>query len=171
MISVRLSFHPPAFDSRASPITSPFSASQFGFAIAFVFAFFVSANASADEAVGSTLAPIFNSENLDGWKHGGNWEVVDGVITRTGKGGSLTYSAAKVPDDFELTFQWKVAAGSNSGVYYRPGKMEYQVLDNAKHADGKNPRTCGCRTTTIRSGTAIFNCDRSRPTNRSTTRP
>ena len=33
----------------------------------------------------------------------------------------------KIPDDFELRFQWKVAAGSNSGVYYRPGQYEYQM--------------------------------------------
>ncbi len=62
-------------------------------------------------------------------------------MTRSGSGGSLVYVAKKVPDDFELRFEWKVAAGSNSGVYYRPGQYEYQILDNAKHADGKNPRT------------------------------
>lgn len=84
---------------------------------------------------------LFDGTSLDGWKHGGNWIAKDGVITRTGKGGSLVYTAAKVPDDFELRFEWKVASGSNSGVYYRPGQYEYQVLDNAKHADGKNPRT------------------------------
>jgi len=98
-------------------------------------------SAIAESPVGPTLQPIFNGENLDGWKHGGNWEVVDGEITRVGKGGSLVYTAAKVPDDFELTFEWKVAPGSNSGIYYRPGQMEYQILDNTKHADGKNPRT------------------------------
>jgi hypothetical protein len=46
-----------------------------------------------------------------------------------------------IPDDFELRFQWKVAKGSNSGVYYRPTQYEYQILDNNVHADGKNPRT------------------------------
>jgi hypothetical protein len=34
-----------------------------------------------------------------------------------------------------------VAKGSNSGVYYRPGQYEYQILDNTVHADGRNPRT------------------------------
>ncbi len=34
-----------------------------------------------------------------------------------------------------------MAKGSNSGVYYRPGQYEYQILDNQVHADGKNPRT------------------------------
>jgi hypothetical protein len=84
---------------------------------------------------------LFDGTSLDGWNQSGNWKVVDGVITREGQGGSLTYSKAKMPDDFELRFQWKVAKGSNSGVYYRPGQYEYQVLDNAVHRDGKNPRT------------------------------
>ena len=47
----------------------------------------------------------------------------------------------KVPDDFELKFEWKVGKGSNSGIYYRPTQYEYQILDNDVHADGKNPRT------------------------------
>ena len=95
---------------------------------------------SADEEKAGFTA-IFNGENLDGWKNSGNWKVDDGVITRSGKGGSLVYMTNKVPDDFELRFEWKVAKGSNSGVYYRPTQYEYQILDNAVHKDGKNPRT------------------------------
>lgn len=84
---------------------------------------------------------IFNGKDLKGWQHGGNWKVEEGVISREGKGGSLVYQTQPMPDDFELVFEWKVAEGSNSGVYYRPGQYEYQILDNTKHADGKNPRT------------------------------
>ena len=85
---------------------------------------------------------LFNGNALDSsWKHGGNWKVEDGTIARQGKGGSLVWTAEKVPDDFELLFEWKVAGGSNSGVYYRPGQYEYQILDNGKHPDGINPRT------------------------------
>ncbi len=94
---------------------------------------------AAEKQAGFEL--LFNGRDLTGWKHGGNWIVKDGVITREGRGGSLTYAVKKVPDDFELRFEWKVAKGSNSGVYYRPGQYEYQILDNAVHADGKNPRT------------------------------
>jgi Domain of Unknown Function (DUF1080) len=93
----------------------------------------------AEKAAGFTS--LFDGNTLDGWKNPGNWSVVDGVVTRSGQGGSLVYMESKVPDDFELRFEWKVAKGSNSGVYYRPGQYEYQVLDNAVHADGKNPRT------------------------------
>ena len=65
----------------------------------------------------------------------------EGTIYRAGDGGFLTYGAKTLPDDFELRFQWKVSQGSNSGVYYRPGQYEYQILDNAAHKDGQNPRT------------------------------
>ena len=51
------------------------------------------------------------------------------------------FASRKIPDDFELRFQWRVAKGSNSGVYYRPGQYEYQILHNQVHVDGKNPRT------------------------------
>ncbi len=84
---------------------------------------------------------LFNGKDLDGWKHNGNWKVESGEITRSGRGGSLTYMKSKVPDNFELRFEWKVDPGSNSGVYYRPGQYEYQILDNEKHRDGQNPRT------------------------------
>lgn len=84
---------------------------------------------------------LFNGQDLTGWKHSGNWKVEDGVITRSGRGGSLVFIEQNIPDDFELQFEWKVAKGSNSGVYYRPGQYEYQILDNNVHADGKNPRT------------------------------
>lgn len=84
---------------------------------------------------------LFNGSDLDGWEHKKNWTIEDGAIARKDKGGGTTYKAKKVPDDFELRFEWKVGKGSNSGVYYRPGQYEYQVLDNKVHGDGKNPRT------------------------------
>ncbi len=85
--------------------------------------------------------PLFNGKDLNDWSNNGNWEVQNGVIARIGDGGDLVYQQTPVPDDFELQFEWKVAKGSNSGVYYRPGQYEYQILDNQIHKDGKNPRT------------------------------
>ena len=84
---------------------------------------------------------IFNGQDLQGWQQSGNWMVEDGSIFRARDGGDLIYPARRIPDDFELRFQWKVAEGSNSGVYYRPGQYEYQILDNKGHTDGKNPRS------------------------------
>lgn len=80
---------------------------------------------------------LFNGEDLEGWSQNGNWHATDGVIERTGRGGDITYDVKRVPDDFELRFEWKVAPGSNSGVYYRPGQYEYQILDNQGHPNGK----------------------------------
>jgi hypothetical protein len=99
------------------------------------------ANVLSDAERDAGFELLFNGEKLEGWQHAGNWKVEEGAITRTGRGGSLVYDVRPVPDDFELRFEWKVARGSNSGVYYRPTQYEYQILDNAVHADGKNPRT------------------------------
>lgn len=93
----------------------------------------------AEKKLGFEL--LFDGKNLTGWEHKNNWKVVDGTISREGKGGDIVYKTKKIPDDFELKFDWKVAPGSNSGIYYRPTQIEYQILDNAKHSDGKNPRT------------------------------
>ncbi len=85
---------------------------------------------------------LFNGKNLEGWKNAGNWKVVDQTISHTGRGGHLIFDAQKIPDDFELRFEWKVAKASNSGIiYYRKTRFEYQILDNKKNGNGKNPRT------------------------------
>ncbi|MEZ5386744.1 MAG: DUF1080 domain-containing protein [Prosthecobacter sp.] len=91
-------------------------------------------------AVEPGFESLFDGKTLDGWKNEGNWVVVDGEIARVKRGGSLIYEKAKVPDDFELRFEWKVSKGCNSGVYYRPGQYEYQLLDNANSHYGENPR-------------------------------
>ncbi len=83
---------------------------------------------------------LFDGKTLAGWEHKGNWSVQEGVIYRHAKGGPLTFTVKKVPDDFELRFDWKVAKGCNSGVYYRPSQYEYQLLDNANSPYGENPR-------------------------------
>ena len=83
---------------------------------------------------------LFDGKSFDGWEQGGNWVIERGAFYRKEKGGSLTYSAALVPDDFELRFEWKVSKGCNSGVYYRPGQVEYQVLDNVHSPYGENAR-------------------------------
>ncbi len=83
---------------------------------------------------------LFDGRTFTGWEHSGNWVVEGGAFYRKEKGGSLTYTAATVPDDFELRFEWKVSKGCNSGVYYRPGQVEYQILDNVHSPYGENAR-------------------------------
>ncbi len=78
------------------------------------------------------------------------WEVVDGSLHVKGGGGAGDLVTRQKFRDFELEFEWKVSPGANSGVMYRVSEEfdapwqtgpEYQVLDDAKHADGKNPKT------------------------------
>lgn len=96
----------------------------------------------AVEAGEKSFASLFDGTSMEGWAHSGNWYITDqGELSRKEKGGSIRYLTKKIPDDFELRFEWKVAARSNSGVYYRPTQYEYQILDNGAHPDGENPRT------------------------------
>ena len=76
------------------------------------------------------FAALSDGKTFDGWKHPGNWEIQDGAFARVRPSGQLTYEVRTMPDDFELRFDWKVSKGCNSGVYYRPGQVEYQVLDD-----------------------------------------
>ena len=108
--------------------------------------FFLGAYANESTSIHSDsttdgFVPLSQGDHLTNWKHSGNWKIKSGVIARQGKGGSLVYIGKKIPDDFELRFEWKVNEGSNSGVYYRPTQYEYQILDNEAHPDGRNPRT------------------------------
>lgn len=102
-------------------------------------AFAQAAGASGEKLVG--FESLFNGSDFRGWEQKGNWVAEDGAIFRKEKGGGLTYKAKPLPDDFELRFEWKIAEKGNSGVYYRPGQYEYQILHNQGHPDGKNPRT------------------------------
>lgn len=92
-----------------------------------------------EQAAGFVL--IFDGKSLEGWEHAGNWAAEGGSLARKDAGGNLVWKKQPLPDDFELRFEWKVAERSNSGVYYRPGQYEYQILDNKTHLDGLNPRT------------------------------
>ncbi len=83
---------------------------------------------------------LFDGETFNGWTQNGNWKIENGAFYRATSGGPLTYNREMVPNDFELRFDWKVSRGCNSGVYYRPGQVEYQVLDNIGSPYGENPR-------------------------------
>lgn len=101
----------------------------------------VSQSAQGAEEAPAGFRQIFNGTDLNGWEQKGNWVVEDGALFRKEKGGGISYKAEAIPDDFELSFEWKISERGNSGVYYRPGQYEYQILDNKGHGDGKNPRT------------------------------
>ena len=103
---------------------------------------FAEPNTLSESEAKAGFVLLFNGKDLEGWKNSGNWVIQeDGSVFREKRGGSLVYTTQKIPDDFELRFDWKVDKGSNSGIYYRPTQYEYQILDNEKHGDGQNPRT------------------------------
>ncbi len=92
--------------------------------------------------------------NFQGWNRDtvpSGWTLKGGILSYApgSEGGDLR--TAKKYKNFDLTFEWKIGDGGNSGVMYfaqdRPGQYpwqcapEYQVLDNSKHADGRNPFT------------------------------
>lgn len=78
-----------------------------------------------------------------------NWVIVDGAL-KTVPGKAVDLITTRKFRNFELEFEWKVAPGGNSGVMYNvaetdgPAYMtgpEFQVLDDSKHPDGRNPKT------------------------------
>jgi hypothetical protein len=114
-----------------------------------VFAAESNALTSAEKSAGWKL--LFDGKSLNGWRGykteavGDGWEVKDGAIVLSkAKAGDLM--TAQEFGDFELSFDWKISEGGNSGVIYRVGLgesasyrtgPEYQVLDNVKAEDNK----------------------------------
>lgn len=98
--------------------------------------------------------PLFDGETTMGWRGfrsdtaPAGWQVVDGALTRVGRGGDIVTLDRFT--DFELALEWQVAPGGNSGVFYRATEetdriyenaLEMQVLDDAGHPDGQSPLT------------------------------
>lgn len=89
---------------------------------------------------------LFPSDNFSQWTKvngkpvGSGWMIKNGVIHRKSLSGDIiTKEKFK---DFELTFEWKISEAGNSGIKYRTRGslgLEYQVLDDQKHRDNKNP--------------------------------
>jgi len=103
-----------------------------------IFARPASALDPAEQQLG--FVALSDGKTFEGWKQDGNWVIEDGAFSRVRPSGQLTYEKQLIPDDFELRFDWKVSKGCNSGVYYRPGQVEYQVLDDENSPYGENPR-------------------------------
>ena len=89
---------------------------------------------------------LFSSDDFSQWTKvngkpvGSGWIIKNGVVHRNARGGDIiTKEKFK---DFELTFEWKISEAGNSGIKYRTRGslgLEYQVLDDQKHRDNKNP--------------------------------
>jgi len=100
---------------------------------------------------------MFNGLTSDGWRsYNGEtfpekgWEVVDGTLHVIGSGRGEAGGGGDILFDrkfgnFELSLEWKVSEGGNSGIFYLaqeiPGEPvwknapEMQILDNERHPD------------------------------------
>lgn len=111
----------------------------------------------AEKAEGWVL--MFDGTTATGWRGynktafpDSGWEVVDGTLHckesgtgEAGLGGDIIYD--KKFKDFELSLEWKVGVGGNSGIFYLAQEVkgdpiwksspEMQILDNAKHIDAR----------------------------------
>ncbi|HYW95824.1 MAG TPA: DUF1080 domain-containing protein [Bacteroidales bacterium] len=108
-------------------------------------------NTASDKEKDTTTAQwvsLFDGKTLDGW-HSFNsdtvagWTVIDGCLTGLGEGSDLTGDLVtdKEYKDFELSLEWKIAEGGNSGVLYHVVEdgnhkttyetgPEYQLIDD-----------------------------------------
>lgn len=94
---------------------------------------------------------LFDGKTTKGWKKFKGdkvrgWKVIDGILYNSGGGSDhggdiITTESFK---DFELYLEWKIDAGSNSGVFYHAQELddinaiyesapEYQLLDDEGH--------------------------------------
>lgn len=99
---------------------------------------------------------LFDGRTTAGWRRCGGsgfpergWSVRDGCLHLAPGGGAGDLVFERPVGDFELEFEWKVAAGANSGVKYRVLEREgsasmlgceYQLLDDLAGAPGTAPR-------------------------------
>lgn len=86
-----------------------------------------------------------------GWTAPGlpeGWRVEGGVLSKEGEAEDLV--TTQNFGNFELVLEWKLGKGGNSGIFYRGTREydhiywsgpEYQLLDDANAADGKNRLT------------------------------
>lgn len=97
---------------------------------------------------------LFDGETLDGWRDyngtalTGPWEVVNGTIQADGQGSDASgyIVTDKAYENFELSWDWKISKGGNSGLLYHVVERpqfpvpyvtgpEYQLIDDINFAE------------------------------------
>jgi len=106
----------------------------------------------AERAAGWRL--LFDGRTTAGWRGfrmdsmPSAWKARGGALTRVASGGDIV--TREQFRDFELSLEWNVAPGGNSGIFYRASEdddaiywtaPEMQVLDDARHPDGRSRLT------------------------------
>jgi len=80
---------------------------------------------------------------------GAGWSVTDGELVFSGKNGGDIITKETF-DSFDLQLEWAISEGGNSGIMFNVGLgdgapyltgPEIQILDDAKHGDGKSGLT------------------------------
>ena len=105
-----------------------------------------------EQAAGWKL--LFDGTSMDAWRGykrddvPEGWRIEDGAIARGDGGGDIL--TREQFGSFELSIEWKVAGGGNSGIMFRVSEdadqtfmtgPEYQILNNEVHRDGQKPKT------------------------------
>jgi hypothetical protein len=136
-------------------------------ALMIVAAFAYSNTSSAQESAPNTLSPqeakdgvilLFDGKTTDQWRGYGKtdfpkgWVINDNAIQCNGSGKGEAGQGGDIItkekfQNFELTLEWKISEGGNSGIFYLAQEIkgepiwksapEMQVLDNVKHPDAK----------------------------------
>lgn len=100
---------------------------------------------------------LFNGKDLEGWSSvakntppATSWAVQNGILTakRNGNEGGGDIITLAEYENFDLKLDFMLSKGGNSGVkyfftHYDKGGwlgLEYQILDDVNHPDGKNGR-------------------------------
>jgi hypothetical protein len=110
-------------------------------------AFAAEPNTLTDEEKAAGWKLLFDGQTTTGWVAIGKtefpaegWVAENGTLHHTKGGGDIV--TVDSYDSFELTFDWMIPMGANSGVKYNlpnPAKnigFEYQLLDDENHPDG-----------------------------------
>jgi hypothetical protein len=89
-----------------------------------------------------------SSPSSETWRSLDGWDVAAGEVHLASPGAGDLYSL-ETYGDFELSLEWKISAGGNSGIFFRASDdraayetgPEMQILDDERHADGADPKT------------------------------
>lgn len=92
---------------------------------------------------------LWNGKDLSGWKSNSpngdmnkGWKAVDGELVIMAGSGAGDIITEKRYHDFELSIDFKITEGANSGIKYFIGEngsigCEFQILDDENHPDAK----------------------------------
>jgi cytochrome c len=97
---------------------------------------------------------LFDGKTTRGWRNynkpdiDSRWQVEEGALALTAAGGGDIVSEREF-ESFELTYEWKISPGGNSGLFFKVKEGDYdyvwrtgpemQVLDDDAHPDGRLP--------------------------------